>query len=100
MRDISNSTALHYASDNENKEVIQYLVEDLKCDVGEFVGACLHMTACENVYLQSNKNNQSPQGWWCQVGRPMGRDGNLLPCMSVVDSPDHAISTIKLKPLF
>ena len=38
-----------------SKELVQYLVEDLKCDVGEFVGACLHMTACDNrfVYRQT-----------------------------------------------
>ena len=51
MSDINNATALHHASVNGNKELIQYLVEELKCDVGEFVGACLRMTACDNQGL-------------------------------------------------
>ena len=44
-----------------SKELVQYLVEDLNCDVGEFVGACSHITACENQGI-FNKINQSPQG--------------------------------------
>ena len=53
--DINNLTALHYACVNGNKELIQYLVEELKCDVGEFVGACLHRTACDNQGLLTGK---------------------------------------------
>ena len=55
VRDIKNLTALHYACANGNKELIQYLVEELKCDVGEFVGACLRMTACDNQGLFTSK---------------------------------------------
>ena len=63
VRDKNNITALHYVCENGNKELVQYLVEELKCDVGEFVGACLHMTACDNQGLSTGKqNNQSPQG--------------------------------------
>ena len=53
--DIYNANALHHACGNGNKELVQYLVEELKCDVGEFVGACLHMTACDNQGLFTGK---------------------------------------------
>ena len=51
MKDSYNATLLHYACAGGNKEIVQYLVEELKFDVGEFVGACLHMTACDNQGL-------------------------------------------------
>ena len=35
VRDDDNSTILHWACLGENKETVQYLVEELKCDVGE-----------------------------------------------------------------
>ena len=63
VRDVKKLTPIHKACINGNKELVQYLVEELKCDVGEFVGACLHMTACDNQGLfTGNQNNQSPQG--------------------------------------
>ena len=82
MGDKDNLTALHYACVNGNKELIQYLVEELKCDVGEFVGACLHMTACDNqgfIYRETKIASHHKV-----VGRPMGRDGNLLPCQLLI----------------
>ena len=36
--DKDNVTPLLYACNYGNKELVQYLVEELKCDVGEFVG--------------------------------------------------------------
>ena len=35
-RDEGNWTPLHYACGGGNIEVVQYLIQDLKCDVGEF----------------------------------------------------------------
>ena len=46
MRTTKNETILHKACVGGNKELVQYLVEELKCDVGEFVG--VYMT---NGYL-------------------------------------------------
>ena len=30
-------TPLHHACDHGNKDVVQYLVEDIKCEVGEYM---------------------------------------------------------------
>ena len=38
VRDKDNFTPLLYACEYGNKELVQYLVGELKCDVGEFVG--------------------------------------------------------------
>ena len=38
VRDKNNVTPLLYACEYGNKELVQYLVGELKCDVGEFVG--------------------------------------------------------------
>ena len=40
MRDKANLTALHCACLDGRKELVQYFVEELKCDVGEIIGAC------------------------------------------------------------
>ena len=37
-RSNKNETVLHSACAGGSQELVQYLVEDLKCDVGEFVG--------------------------------------------------------------
>ena len=34
MRDKENKTPLHYACKSESKDLVQYLVEKAKCDVG------------------------------------------------------------------
>ena len=58
MRNKDNLTPLHSACVGGNKEVVQYLVEELKCDVGEFLCACMvHVTT--KVYLQANKKISS-----------------------------------------
>ena len=41
--DIYNVTPLHKACINGQKDLVQYLVEELKCDVGECVGNCSRM---------------------------------------------------------
>ena len=38
VRDGYNNTPLLSACMGGNKELVQYLVEEVKCDVGEFVG--------------------------------------------------------------
>ena len=38
VRDKNNVTPLLYACKFGNKELVQYLAGELKCDVGEFVG--------------------------------------------------------------
>ena len=43
VRDKDNLTPLHYACKyHGNKELVQFLVKELKCDVGEFVGNCAY----------------------------------------------------------
>ena len=37
MRDKNNKTPLHYAYVGGSKDVVQYLVEELKIDVGEII---------------------------------------------------------------
>ena len=37
VRDEDNMTLLHVACLNGHKEVVQYLVEEVKCDVGECI---------------------------------------------------------------
>ena len=37
VRGKDNATALHYTCAGGNKETVQYLVEKLKCDIGECV---------------------------------------------------------------
>ncbi len=34
-RDKNNKTPLHWACEGGNEDVVQYLVEEIKCDVGE-----------------------------------------------------------------
>ena len=34
MRDKDNKTPLHCACESESKDLVQYLVEEVKCDVG------------------------------------------------------------------
>ncbi len=36
VRDKDNKTPLHCACEGGSKDVVQYLVEEVKCDVGEF----------------------------------------------------------------
>ena len=72
MVDKDNATPLHHACIKGNKELIQYLVEELKCDVGEFVGVCLHMTACDNqglIYSQTKITSHHKGGGVRWVGQ-------------------------------
>ena len=47
VRDGYDNTPLLRACMGGNKEFVQFLVEEMKCDVGEFVGGCI--TTC--MYL-------------------------------------------------
>ena len=41
MRDVDNVTPLHLACQFGGKEMVQYLVEEYRCDVGESVSVIL-----------------------------------------------------------
>ncbi len=48
MRDKDNKTPLHYACERGSKDVVQYLVEEIKCDVGE-----IPIILCTAVYANA-----------------------------------------------
>ena len=45
VRDKDNKTPLHYACRGGEKDVLVYLVGELKCDIGEFIPSSYHFNA-------------------------------------------------------
>ena len=46
VRTVENVTPLHWACQGGSKEVVQYLVEECSCDVGESVSVILFVHVC------------------------------------------------------
>ena len=53
MRTTKNETVLHSACMSGSKELVQYLVEVLGCDVGEFVGVYITVKVLATVYVSN-----------------------------------------------
>ncbi len=49
VRDNDKQTPLHFACEGGSKKVVQYLVEEAKCDVGESVLCIVHAWVNRNV---------------------------------------------------